>query len=261
MKSIKYSETRRQTAVVGPWNTMVINNRNPYTVTFWSMACAGLGQILLDRYFRGFILLIGEIFLNYLANLNYAIFYTITGQYALAKEVININALLLYLGIYCFSIFDSYRDTVVINNAYRLADRENAKITCFAANKTGFTILQNVSPYIALIWSAILPGAGCFVLQRMNRAMYLLALWSVNAYFAGFYSAVFFTVSGHYELAKESLNIQWLLNLPSIWLFSMFESYNCALENNKVHKRELSNFLTEEYRRTCFNLSDVLKEV
>jgi hypothetical protein len=247
-------------ASVGAWNTVILDYRSPYIITFWSIAYAGLGHIMLDRYFRGFILMAAEILLNYISNLNTAIFYTLSGHYALAKEALDTRAVLLYLGLYSFAIFDSYRMTLSVNNTYRLADRENATVKCFAVNSSSFTIIQEASPYLALLWSAIIPGAGCFMIERMNRAFYLIVLWAANAYLAGLCTAVIYTASGQYDLARASLDIHWLLNLPSIWLYGMYEVYSCALENNKLFRRELTNFLDTEYSKTSFTMADVLKE-
>ena len=243
---------RRQVAYVGAWNTLQLDYRNPYVVTFWSIAYAGLGHILLDRYFRGFILLAGEILLNFASNVNTAIFHTLSGRFDLARNVLDMRWFALYMTVYCFAIFDSYHETIVINNAYRLADRENAQITSFKINANSFTILNSISPYMAALLSAVMPGVGCFFIQRMNRAFYLMAIWTFMAALSGVFTANILTFSGQFEAAKQALNIQWFMNLPSIWLFSVYEAYQCSLENNRLFRRELRQYLQAEYQNAGF---------
>jgi hypothetical protein len=249
---LNYKSIRRRTAYIGAWNTLQIDYRSPYTVTFWSIAYAGFGHIMLDKYFRGFILLAGEIALNALARLNSSIFYAITGQFENSKQVLNTRWLMLYFAVYCFSILDSYREAVKTNNIFRLADRENTELNCFSINSCSFTEIESVPPYLAAFCSFIMPGSGCFLLQRMNRALYLMFLWVCMAALSGFYTAVIHTFAGEFGMAKASLDIQWFLNIPSLWAFSVYEAYHCALENNRLFRRELSEFLQREYQSRSF---------
>lgn len=245
-------QPRKQVAYIGNWNTMQLDYRSPVVIAFWSIAYAGLGHILLDRYFRGFIILTGEILLNLASHLNLAIFFTITRQFDSARQVLDTRWFLLYMAVFCFGIFDSYREAIVINNTYRLADRENADVKSFSINSNSFSVLNSISPYPVMLWSAILPGAGCFLLQRMNRALYLMVLWVFTAYLSGIFTSVIYTFSGQFEIAKQSLNVQWFLNFPSIWFFAIYESYNCAIENNKLFRREMTQFFQKNYQSPDF---------
>ncbi len=255
-KTISDGSKRRQIAYVGAWNTILLDLRNPYIITYWSMSFAGFGHILLDRYFRGFIFLTSEIFLNKAANLNVAIYYTLTKQFDLAKQVLDIRWLMTYLAVYCFSIFDSYRDAVTINNTYILAAREDAYVNCFAIDSGSFNSLNTVPPWMTMLWSAVLPGAGCILTPRMNRALFLIPLWIITAYLSGLYPAVLYTFAGEFELAKSVLDIHWLLNIPSFWFFAIYEAYSCAVENNKLCRWELGKFLKTEYQSKQFIMPD-----
>lgn len=261
MKSVNGNDSpRRQIAYVGPWNTLQLEKRDPYIVLFWSIAYAGLGHILLDKYFRGFILLAGEIFLNAASHLNLAIFYTVTMRFDLAAQAQEPGWFMLYLAVYTFAIFDSYREAVEINKTYILAAREDAEIQCFAINSGSFTHINSVPPWVTALWSAVFPGAGCFLVQRMNRALYMMALWVVIAYLSGFYPAVIHTFAGQFELAKTDLNIQWFLNIPSLWFYAVYETYACAISNNKLYRWELSKFLKKKYQSRRFIMPDKLKD-
>lgn len=254
MSNIPQNIPRRQIVYIGAWNTLQLDYRNPYVVTFWSIAYGGLGHILLDRYFRGFILLAGEIFLNFASHLNMAIFYTLHGDFDSATRALDSRWFFLYLAVYSFAIIDSYRETLVINNTYRLADRENAPLKIFTLNSVSFSLLNSISPYFTALCSAVMPGAGCFVIQRMNRALYLMLLWTAVAYLSGIYVSSVHTFAGQFELAKQSLNIHWFMNVPSIWFFSVYEAYSCTLENNKLYRRELMIYLQNEYQNMKIRL-------
>lgn len=255
-KAVSNGSKRRQIAYVGAWNTILLDLRNPYIITYWSISFAGFGHILLDRYFRGFILITSEILLNKAANLNVAIYYTLTKQFVLAKQALDIGWLIAYLAVYCFAIFDSYRDTVMINNTYILAAREDVQVNCFAISSGSFNSLNAVPPWMAMFWSAILPGAGSFLTQRMNKAIYLMSLWIITAYLSGLYPAILHTFAGEFALAKSSLDIHWLLNVPSLWFFAAYEAYACTVENNKLFRWELGKFLKTEYQSKQFIMPD-----
>lgn len=260
MQSAKSNNTpRRQIAYVGAWNTVQLDKRNPYTVLYWSIAYAGLGHILLDKHLRGFILLVGELLLNWAAHLNLAIYYTITLRFDLAAQVLQPAWFMLYLGVYSFSLFDSYREAVEVNKTYVLAAREDAPINCFAINSNSMTHLNSIPPWQTALWSAVFPGSGCFIVQRLNRAILLMLLWIVVSYLSGIYPAIIQTVRGQFELAKASLNIQWFLNIPSLWFYSIYEAYECAVSNNKLCRWELSKFLRKEYQSSEFVMPDIIK--
>jgi hypothetical protein len=245
--------------VIGAWATVQLDIRNPYTACFWSIAYAGLGHILLDQYIVGFILLLSEIFLNLASNLNLAIFYTLTARFEMARQVLNFRVFPVYVVVYCFAIFDSFREAVLINKTYILASREGAQVNCFAMNTLTFSHLNSVSPLLSATWSAFLPGSGYFIVQKMNRAVMVMALWIANVYLSGFCLAVVHTVSGNHELAKASLDIHWFLNLPSIWFFSVYDGYSSAVQNNKLYRLELSNYLKKEYQSGDFLAADRTK--
>jgi TM2 domain-containing membrane protein YozV len=125
-------------------------------------------------------------------------------------------------------------------------------VRCFAISASSFTQLNPVSPCVAAVWSAVIPGAGCFMLKRMNRALYLMVLWVIVAYLSGVFPAIISTLEGDIESAKAALNVQWFLNLPSLWFFGIYEAYACAIGNNKLYRWELSKFLKKNYQSRQF---------
>lgn len=247
---------RRHVAFLGTWSTVLLDKRNPYIVLFWSIAYGGLGHIIIDKYVRGLILVVGEAFLNFVSHLNLALYYTLVGQFDLAKQSLDMKWFFLYLTVYCFSIIDSYISTVQNNKAYTLAKRENVEIKSSTINSIGYNEIVEISPVLASILSAILPGAGSFVTQRLIRSFVLIIFWVAIAFLSGFYSAIVYTFSGQFSLVKSSLDIQWFLNIPSIWFFAVYEAYTSAIENNKLFRWNTSMFLKREYQNSQFIMPD-----
>lgn len=246
--------SRRQVAYVSIIGTTQLHLRNPYVIAWWSAAFPGLGHLLLSKYIRGFLLFIWEVVININANLNLAIFYTFTGRFEMAKEILDMNWLLLYCAIYIFAIWDSYRTTVDINNNYTLAAREDAVITPFKLSSLEFNYLDKRSPFVATIWSLLMPGAGQLYIHRIVTATFTLTWWIVIMYFSKALPAVHYTFIGDFEQAKAIVDPQWLLNLPSVYLFAAYDAYTNTVENNKLFEWEQTKFLKRDYQNVYFNV-------
>ncbi|MGO4268461.1 hypothetical protein AB4Z22_01220 [Paenibacillus sp. TAF58] len=108
------TKPRRQIAFVSVLGITQLHLRNPFIIVWWSAAFPGFGHLLLSKYIRGFILIGWEMLINSQMHLNEAIVYTFTGQFERANEVLNIRWMSLYVPVYLFAIYDSYRTTVDI---------------------------------------------------------------------------------------------------------------------------------------------------
>ncbi|KEO85127.1 hypothetical protein [Tumebacillus flagellatus] len=80
---------RRLKAYLNPYTVNPIHPRNPWISLWWSASFPGLGHMALCRYVKGVILMLWELFINVHAHLNDAVLYSLTGQYALAKQVLD----------------------------------------------------------------------------------------------------------------------------------------------------------------------------
>ncbi|GAB6181031.1 hypothetical protein JCM14036_23500 [Desulfotomaculum defluvii] len=248
------SNSRRQVAYVSIIGTTQLHLRNPYVIAWWSAAFPGLGHILLSKYIRGFLLFVWEVVVNVNAHVNLAILYTFTGRYELAKEVLDTKWLLLYCSIYIFSIWDSYRTTVDINNNYILAAREDAEIRPFNLSAMEFNYLDKRSPLISSLWSLLMPGAGQIYIHRIATASFTLIWWIAILYFSRTLPAIHYTFVGDFQQAKEVVDPQWLLNISSVYLFAMYDAYTNTVENNKLFDWEQSKFFKRNYEHKNFNL-------
>ena len=234
--------------------TIQLHLRNPWIIAWWSAAYPGLGHLLLSKYLRGFLLLILEIIVNYNAKINLAIFYSFIGEVEQAKIVINKDWLLLYCATYIFAIWDSYRTTVDLNNQYKLAAREDAKVEAFKISSLEINYLDKRSPLNSLIWSAMMPGTGQLYIHRILVATFIIVWWFSQCYLSKILPATHYSFFGQFEQAKSVLHIQWFLNIPSIYIFSIYDAYTNTIENNKLYDWEQSKFLIRQYQCEKFKM-------
>lgn len=248
------SSVRRYMAYVGTLGTSQLHLRNPYVIAWWSAAFPGLGHILLSKYLRGYTLFLWEVFVNMNAHINLAILYSFTGKFQMAKDVLDINWVLLYIPTYIFSIWDGYRTTVDLNNQYMLASREDAEVKVFNINSIEINYLDKRIPWTAAVWSAMMPGLGQILLHRIPGALFII-LWSiVIAQYSKLGPAIHFTLLGQFEHAKAVINPQWFLNVPSVYFFAIYDAYINTVSNNKLFDWEQSKFLNRYYQNKKFNM-------
>ena len=243
---------RRTKSYVSVWNITQMHLRNPYVIALWSAIFPGCGHIMLSKYILGFILFIWEIFINYQSQLNLAILYTLLGRFRLAMEVVDTRWLLLYSPTYLYTIWDSYRSCVNINNLYRLASREDAPVESFSINPLGINYLRKKSPWIAFCWSIFSPGAGQLSIRQTIVAFFLIIWWIAIVYLSGVLPAISMSMLGRFDAARSVLNPQWLLNIPSVYFFSMYDAYINTVGNNETLEWELAKYLKNHYQSASF---------
>lgn len=251
---------RRSIAHVSILGTTQLHLRNPFVIAFWSLMFPGLGHLLLSKYIRGFLLFIWEIFINVEAHINMGILYSLTGQFELAKSVIDVRWAMLYIPTYLFGVWDSYRTSVDINKTYVLAAREDAEIKPFAINSWEINYLDKSSPWVAFAWSMLTPGAGQIILHRIVAAFFILVWWIVIVYNSKLLPGIHFTMLGQFQNAQSALNQQWFLNIPSIYCFALYDAYTNTVESNKLYDWEQSKFLKRDYQSAGFPMPFATKK-
>ncbi|MDE5413529.1 hypothetical protein [Alkalihalobacterium chitinilyticum] len=235
-------------AYVSSFNTNVIHPKNPWVPVWWSAAFPGMGHLMHGAYIKGFVLFIWEFVVNVNSHINESMVYSFTGQFDLAKEVIDTRWVLLYIPVYIASIWDSYRKTIDINKLYVLANKDKAPITPFNLGPMGLNFLDRRQPWLAMVWSMLMPGMGHLYLKRMPTGFFLLFCWMLCTYFSNILPAFHFSLLGEFALATAILNPQWALFMPSLYGFAIYESYSLAVEYNKLYKMEQSEYLKKEYQ-------------
>ncbi|MDY0394478.1 hypothetical protein RWE15_08495 [Virgibacillus halophilus] len=163
---------RRYKAYVSPLGTTQIHLRNPNIIAWWSAAFPGFGHLLLSKYLRGFILFIWEIVVNVHSQLNLSMVYTFEGRFEQATSVLEPRWVLLYIPVYIYAIWDSYRTSVDMNKEYLLADRENANFINFQVTSMEINYLDKREPWIAVMWSFFMPGTGQLYIHRILTAFF-----------------------------------------------------------------------------------------
>lgn len=252
MNNKQQGTSRREVAEITVVGTTQLHLRNPLIIAWWSAAFPGLGHLLLSKYLRGFFLFIWEIIVNIKANINLAILYSFTGRFELAKEVLDVRWLLLYCSLYIFSIWDSYRSTIDINNNYILAVKEDAEIKPFKLSSLEFNYLDKRVPWVSAFWSLLMPGAGQLYINRIITAAFTLIWWIAIIYYSNALTAIHYSFIGHFHKATAILNPQWTLNIASVYLFAMYDAYVNTVENNKLYDWEQSKFFKRDYQNKNF---------
>jgi len=157
-------------------------------------------------------------------------------------------------------MWDSYRTASDLNNSFILAAREDAKIHPFVLHPLGINYLDKSTPWTALIWSAISPGAGQLITHRIVVAFFLLAWWIAVIYNSKALPAIHYTMLGMFDEAKAVINPQWFLNIPSLFFFAMYDAYINTVESNKLFDWEQAKFLRDNYQPRSFIMPVKVKE-
>lgn len=223
-------------------------------MAFWSLLSPGLGSIKQDRTLKAFIMIIWGIVVNINAKINLSIVYSFTGQFELAKKVIDTRWLLLYLAVYIYSVWDGFRGTVDINKLYLLADQEDAPLHPFTIKTLDINYLDKRNPWVGAAWSALMPGLGYLYLHKVLTGIFMVVWSIVVIYFSHFLQAVHFTLVGDFDQAKAILDMQWFLFLPSTYSFVIYDCYVTAVEYNKLFEKEQSKYLRDQYQAANFKM-------
>lgn len=255
---------RRPKGVVSPISTNYFHLRNPLVTAWWSAAFPGFGHIILGSYIKGFLLIIWEIVINTQSKINLSILYSFIGKFDEAKSVIDKRWVLLYVPIFIYAVWDSYRSTVDINKLSILADSENSPIIPVKMDFLEINYLDKRNPWLSVAFSFFMPGTGHLYTHRLPTGFFVLAWWIAISYFSHIFEAVYFTAIGAFSRATTVVDPEWLLFMPSIVGFAIFDSYVNTVEYNKLFDTEQSKFLKDNYQtpnlKFFYNISNTLLE-
>jgi len=223
-------------------------------IALWSAIFPGFGHMLLSKFFCGMIFFIWEVFINLKSHMNVSIYYTFIGNFEMAKVVLDKEWLMLYIPTYLFAIWDSYRTAEDINQQFLLASHEDAPVPPLALHTLGLNHLDKGSPWVSAVWSLLSPGVGQLITRRILVAFFLIGWWIVVVYQSKLLPGIHLTALGQFEQAKEILDKQWVLNVPSIFLFGVYDAYVHSVEGNKLFKWEQARFLRHEFQSGAFQM-------
>jgi len=245
---------RRYKAHVSIAGTTQFHMRNPYLIAWWSAAFPGFGHLLLSKYLRGLVLFIWEVYVNYQSKINLAMVHSFCGDIEQAIQVIDKRWMLMYIPVYLFAIWDSYRTSVDMNKVYLLAERENAPFNSFTLGALEINYLDKRTPFMSVFWSLFMPGLGQLHIHRILTAFFSLVWTMIFLYYSKTLIAAHHLVLGDIQLATQVLDPQWLMYMPSMWGFAIYDSYVNTVENNKLFNSEQRNYLLTHYRCPRFRV-------
>lgn len=245
---------RRYIANVTTLSTTQIHLRNPYIIAWWSAAFPGFGHLLLSKNIRGIILLLWEIIINVSTNLNVAIMYMFQGNFEASIDVLDTRWILVYMPVYIFGIWDSYRSTVDLNKIYILAEQEEHRFNTFSIGTVEINYLDKRNPLMASICSLFVPGLGQLYVHRIFMAFFIISWSTFFLYFSHMLEAIILLFSVGLMQATAVLEPEWMLFLPSIYFFAIYDAYMKAVESNKLFESEQKNFLKENYQNPDFQI-------
>ncbi|CAI6066168.1 hypothetical protein [Cohnella sp. JJ-181] len=246
---------KRYLAYVSMFGTTQIHKRNPFTIACWSTAFPGFGHLLLNKYIRGYALVLWEVFINQKIHLNLAIVYSFNGQFQAARDVLDPRFMSLYIPVYMFAIWDSYRTAVDMNKVYALARRENAIFSEFSIGALEVNYLDKRKPWVAAIWSMGIPSVGQLYLHRIVLAVFILMSTIVLVRESHLILAVHDLILGDARSASKVVDAQWLLYVPSFYFFTIYDAYVSCVENNKLFDHALKNHLIRNYQPSGVKLT------
>jgi TM2 domain-containing membrane protein YozV len=242
------NQYRRYKAHLSMFGTTQFHLRNPYIIAWWSAAFPGFGHLLLAKYLRGLLLFVWEVFINMQSHLNIAMVYSFCGEIDKARDALDYRWTLLYIPVYIFAIWDSYRTTIDSNRVFLLAERENAPFNTFSIGAVEINYLDKKNPRMAVIWSFLMPGTGQLYIHRLITGFFALVWTVVFVYYSKCLLAVHFLFLGQVQHATDILNPSWLMFVPSVYGFAVYDAYINTVENNKLFIDEQRNFLVKNYQ-------------
>ncbi|MCL6517445.1 MAG: hypothetical protein K6T67_10890 [Alicyclobacillus sp.] len=230
----------------------MLHPRNPWVAAFWSFAFPGCGALVQDRKLKGMLLILWELLVNTNAHINLSILYSLLGDFQAAKHTVNPRWLLLYIGLYVFAIWDSYRGTVDLNQQSLLADREDAPIPVLRMNDMDIHYLDKRHPWLAAAWSLFTPGLGHLYVHKVTVGLFMVGWTILVIYESNVLPAVHATLTGDLAAGRRMIDMQWLMYLPSIYGFVIYDSYSTAVEHNKLMEQAQSQWMRRRYQSPRF---------
>ncbi|GFZ80976.1 hypothetical protein GCM10008018_28080 [Paenibacillus marchantiophytorum] len=234
-------------ASVRRFDIIYTQRRNPYLIAWWSASFPGFGHLLMYKNAVGVLLTLSEVIINSLASINLAMVYSFSGNFTMAKQVLNPLWLYGYMIIYFFAIWDSYRCAIETNKHYELAILENARFPVQLMRSTGIQFLEKKRPLTAAICALIFPGLGHLYNKHIWLGFYGVFWWWIYITFSHFYEALHALILGNNRLVASILHPQWFMFMPSVLGGAIFHSYTSAIEQNRLFRLEQRNYLTDHY--------------
>ncbi|HEY3367489.1 MAG TPA: hypothetical protein VGK74_20730 [Symbiobacteriaceae bacterium] len=96
----------------------------------------------------------------------------------------------------------------------------------------GAAWLHKRNPWMALACSIALPGLGHFYCGAYFRGFVLMTWEIIVNQFSRLNLAIFLTVMGHADKARQVVNYDWIIIYPVFYVLAMCDSYRLAVDIN-----------------------------
>lgn len=236
--------------VLTPLGINYVHTCNPWVAVWWSVALPGLGHFYLGSYLKGFILMSWEILLNSLSHLNLSIYYSLLGDIDRAKQVLVMKWVFFYPAAYLLAMWDSYRLAVELNWLAKVERFEQPRHFQFQnLGVWGHAMLVKRSPWVAWFWSTFVCGAGHLYNAQLLKGVMLMGWQVALLALSSVSSGMYHTLVGAPAVAAKEVRYQWLLFMPSIYLFNMWDAYQDCVEQNKLTEEARLDWLRQQTGR------------
>ncbi|WP_347548897.1 hypothetical protein ABFG93_15375 [Pseudalkalibacillus hwajinpoensis] len=215
---------------------------------------------MLCKYLLGSVLILWEFILNTQAGLNLAVIYSFTGRFDLATQVLDTRLALLYIPIYFFAIWDSRRIAIDLNKFAILAERKGSTLQQIKITSLEVNYLSIRKPIYTVIWSFLCPGLGHIYINRLFTGLYAVSYFVICVYFSNVLPALLYLIEGGLKQSVASINPEWFLFLPSLYGFSVSDSFTNAIEYNRLFKMEQAQYLENTFQPASFPLHVMFKK-
>lgn len=228
---------------ISVFGTNSVYPRPPWIAAWWSAAFPGFGHMFIGKYLHGLLLIIWELVVNNFSHLNMAIAYSFLGRFEDATAVLNQDWASLYIAVYIYCIWDSYRCAVEIKKSHILSEIEDAPVTPSDVSFFDVVILDKKNPIVGAFWSVFTPGLGQLYGGSTVVGAFILAWWIFVTYKAVAVRTFLHSFLGDFEAATAMVDWQWFLFLPSMYAFAIYQAYVSVTENNVLYDIKQIRFL------------------
>ncbi|MCL1631766.1 hypothetical protein M3N64_07365 [Sporolactobacillus sp. CPB3-1] len=240
---------RRNNAVLDFLGSAGLSYRKPAIIAWWSAAFPGFGHMLLDMHIKGNVLFLFEIIINFNSKLNLAMVYTFMGDFKRSALTLNTQWTLIYIPFYFYCIWDSYITTAKLNRINALTKDKPVTMKVLDLRTYETCFIDKRLPWLASVWSFLLPGLGQVYTRRLFTALSLLS-WSVTIYVNSHQLQYIQLIVNHEATMAEAikvLNPEWLLFMPSLIFGAAYDAYAKTVESNRLFEKELLSYLKFEW--------------
>ncbi|GMA61226.1 hypothetical protein NZD89_16235 [Alicyclobacillus fastidiosus] len=108
--------------------------------------------------------------------------------------------------------------------------RNRAYVSEFSINQIH---LRN--PWITAAWSALAPGLGNLRQDRKVRGLILIIWGIVVNTSAKINTAIAYSLTGHFDIARKVIDTRWLLLYVAVYVFGLWDGYRGTVDVNKLY--------------------------